>query len=166
LSNLEGKNVIKFYRARGKNGFLSNLYKKPIIFEDREFLCSEYPFQFGKIKDPEVREWVMLCPKPHILAGLAHSLLSWDIVEDWSKIRFDRMLDVLRAKFSDPDLKEKLLNTGDSILIEDSKTDGIWGIGKSGKGKNMLGKLLMKVRDELNNKHMTNASRSKEVNKD
>lgn len=152
MSNLEGKNIIKFYRARGPNGFLSNLYKKPVIFEDREFSCSEYSYVYEKIKDPEVREWAMLCPKPHILAGLAHSLLSWDIVKDWSKIKFDRMFNVLRAKFSDPDLKEKLLNTGDSILIEDSKTDGIWGIGKSGKGKNMLGKLLMKVREELRTK--------------
>ncbi len=152
MSNLERKEIINFYRARGPNGFLSNLYKKPVIFEDREFSCSEYAYQYGKIKDLEVREWAMLCPKPHILAGLAHSLLSWDIVKDWSKIRFDRMLKVLRAKFSDPELKERLLNTGDSILIENSKTDGIWGIGKSGKGKNMLGKLLMKVREELNNK--------------
>jgi ribA/ribD-fused uncharacterized protein len=152
MSNLERKEIIKFYRARGPYGFLSNLYKKPIIFEDREFSSSEYAYQFGKIKDADVREWAMLCPKPHILAGLAHSLLSWDIVKNWSTIRFERMHKVLQAKFSDPDLKEKLLNTGDSILIENSKTDGIWGIGKKGNGKNMLGKLLMQVRKELRNK--------------
>jgi len=166
LNNLEGEQVIKFYRAVGTYGFLSNLYKKPVEFEGRVFPTSEHAYQFGKFIDPEAREWAMKSPKPHLLCIVAHGLNSWDIVKNWSKIRFDRMYKVLQAKFSDPELKEKLLNTGNLILIENSKTDTTWGIGKSGKGKNMLGKLLMKVRDELNNKHIANASRSKEVNKD
>lgn len=37
------------------------------------------------------------------------------------------------------------------ILIENSKMDSFWGIGKNQKGKNMLGKLLMKVREEIKN---------------
>ena len=41
---------------------------------------------------------------------------------------------------------EHLLETDNAILIEDSKTDSFWGIGKLGRGKNMLGKLLIKVR--------------------
>ena len=59
------------------------------------------------------------------------------------------MYKVLKVKFSDPELREKLLGTKNAILIEDSKTDSFWAIGKSGKGKNMLGKLLMKVREEI-----------------
>ena len=43
--------------------------------------------------------------------------------------RVDRMHRVLKVKFSDTELKEKLLETGTSILIEDSKTDPFWGIG-------------------------------------
>jgi predicted NAD-dependent protein-ADP-ribosyltransferase YbiA (DUF1768 family) len=42
-------------------------------------------------------------------------------------------------------LKEKLLATGDAILHEDSPTDVFWGK----KGEDWLGKLLMKVRDEI-----------------
>jgi hypothetical protein len=41
------------------------------------------------------------------------------------------------------------MNTGDAALIETSSIDAFWGIGKKGIGKNMLGKLLMEVRDEL-----------------
>ena len=59
------------------------------------------------------------------------------------------------------DLKYKLLSTGDKLLAEASPYDKIWGIGLSGdeivawntetwKGTNLLGKILMRVRDELN----------------
>lgn len=40
-----------------------------------------------------------------------------------------------------------LLSTGDAILRESSVHDSFWGIGKDGKGKNWLGKLLMEIRD-------------------
>ncbi len=58
------------------------------------------------------------------------------------------MKEVLNKKFQNPELKEKLLSTGTAILIEDSKTDNFWGIGKKGEGKNMLGKLLMEIREQ------------------
>ena len=43
------------------------------------------------------------------------------------------------------DLKQKLIDTGDARLHEDSPSDMFWGV----KGKDMLGKLLMEVRDKL-----------------
>lgn len=149
MNSIDGNNSIKFYRVDRPYGEFSNLYKKPIIFEDREFPAPEYAYLFGKFKDEEVREWAMKSPKPHLLSILAHGLYSWDIVKNWSEIKVERMYKVLKVKFSDPELKEKLLATGDAILIEDSKTDPFWGIGKKGTGKNMLGKLLMKVREEI-----------------
>ena len=54
-----------------------------------------------------------------------------------------------RAKFiQHPDLREKLLSTGDAILHEDSPWDKYWGYAKGG-GLDRLGKLLMQVREEL-----------------
>jgi len=41
------------------------------------------------------------------------------------------------------------MDTADAALIETSNMDAFWGTGKKGIGKNMLGKLLMEVRDEL-----------------
>ena len=147
--SLDNKNIIKFYRASGKYGFLSNLYKHPIIMNGIEYKTSEHAYQSFKFKDPEVRNWAIQCPKPHIIACLAHNLLVWDIVENWTRIKVDRMYEVLKIKFYDPELKQKLIDTRDSILFENSKSDSFWGGGKKGTGKNMLGKLLMKVRREL-----------------
>lgn len=60
------------------------------------------------------------------------------------------MYTALHAKFNQHEnLKEMLLNTGDSWLVEHTKNDKQWADGLSGEGMNYLGKLLMKLRDEL-----------------
>ncbi len=60
------------------------------------------------------------------------------------------MLEAVRAKFTQhPDLKELLLSTGDAMLEENAPKDEEWGIGSNGRGKNKLGKILMRVRQEL-----------------
>ena len=149
MNNIAGQEIIKFYRASGKFGFLSNLFKTPITFEGKEFPTSEHAYQSGKFANEETREWVMKAHAPHLVAIVAHGLFKWDVVKSWSKMRFERMEKILFIKFSDPELKKKLLNTNNAILIENSTMDNIWGTGPKGTGKNMLGKLLMKVRKEI-----------------
>ena len=74
------------------------------------------------------------------------------IVSDWEEIKTDVMLNLLREKFSNLELKEKLLSTGDLILEEGNTwNDTFWGIcpPNSNNGLNTLGRLLMQVREEL-----------------
>ena len=149
MKSIEDKNIVNFYRATGEYGFLSNLYKKSLVFEGISFPTPEHAYQYGKFRDEDTRKWAMESPKPHLLSILAQSLFSWDIVNNWSKIKVNRMYNILKVKFSDSELKNKLLDTENSILIENSKTDAFWGIGQKCKGKNMLGKMLMKVREEI-----------------
>ena len=123
-----------------------------MVFEGRYFDCSEKAYQYGKPKDKNVADWLTDAPKPHLCALAAHALFAFDIVENWNNIKVDRMREVLKEKFRQhTDLKEKLLATGDAILIEESKSDAFWGTGKKGNGKNMLGKLLIAVREEIRN---------------
>ena len=71
------------------------------------------------------------------------------MLDDWDDYRVDFMLTGLRAKFQqNEDLKKLLLETGDAHIYEDSPIDAFWG-GKIMGSKNMLGILLMKVREEL-----------------
>lgn len=141
---------IRFYRSSGEHGYLSNLYKRRITFECNQFTCSECAYQFGKPREESVANWLCDAPKPHLCAAAAHALLSFDINSNWNEIKVDRMRRVLKAKFAQhTDIKAKLLNTGDAVLIEESNTDAFWGIGKKGVGKNMLGVLLMELRGEL-----------------
>ncbi len=147
-------NEIRFYRAsETPYGAFSNLYRRPIVFEGETFPTSEHAYQAGKARKPEVRDWLMSAPSPALLAMAAHGLYYWDVVPDWSTIKFDRMREVLRAKFTQhEDLRKRLLSTGDTKLVEfttvDNEANRTWGV-VNGIGKNMLGKLLMEVRDEI-----------------
>jgi ribA/ribD-fused uncharacterized protein len=143
------KNEIRLYRANGELGFLSNLFPSKIEFEGRTFRNAEEAYQYGKPLDKKVKDWIVSAPKPHLTAMAAHSLLYYDIVPWWNEIKVDRMKKILRIKFADKIRAEQLLDTLNATLIEDSKTDNFWGIGKKGTGKNMLGVLLMEVREEL-----------------
>jgi ribA/ribD-fused uncharacterized protein len=69
---------------------------------------------------------------------------------DWQQVKLDVMRKVLAAKFrQDEDLRKSLCGTGNVQLVEASPIDAFWGYGPDGKGKNMLGKLLMELRTEL-----------------
>jgi len=60
------------------------------------------------------------------------------------------MRDVLRAKFTQhEDLRALLLSTGDAKLVEHTANDSYWADGGDGSGRNMLGQLLMQLREEL-----------------
>lgn len=145
---------IRFYRASEKfYGAFSNLYKRDIEFEGELYATAEHAYQAGKPRKESVRDWLMAAPSPALLAMAAHGLYSWDIRSDWAKIKFDRMKGILRVKFAQhPDLLEILLSTGDARLVEaatvDNAVNRLWGE-VNGKGKNMLGQLLMEVRSEL-----------------
>jgi ribA/ribD-fused uncharacterized protein len=145
---------IRFYRASEKPyGAFSNLYRREIVFEEETFPTSEHAYQAGKARKPEVRKWLMSAPSPALLAMAAHGLYYWDVAPGWSTTKFDRMRDVLRAKFTQhDDLRELLLSTGSGRLVEaatvDNEVNRTWGE-VNGVGKNMLGKLLMEIREEL-----------------
>lgn len=143
---------ISFYRANEKPyGAFSNLFRRTIVFEGREYPTAEHAYQAGKARKEAVREWILSAPSPSLVAMAAHGLYTWDIVPDWSRTKFDRMREVLKAKFMQhEDLRELLLSTGNARLVEVARTDNAvnrtWGE-VNGKGQNMLGVLLMEVRE-------------------
>lgn len=145
---------IGFYRANEKPyGAFSNLFRREIAFEGRVFPTAEHAYQAGKARKEAVRDWILSAPTPSLVAMAAHGLYTWDIVPDWSRVKFDRMRAVLRAKFTQhEDLRALLLSTGESRLVEMGRTDNAvnrtWGE-VNGKGLNMLGVLLMEIRAEL-----------------
>lgn len=145
---------IKFYRSNEKPyGVFSNLFRRPVEFEGVVYPTAEHAYQAGKALKPAVREWIQAAPSPALAAMAAHGLYTWDIVPNWASIKFDRMRRVLRAKFSQhPDLAELLLSTGSARLVEagtvNNAVNRLWGE-VNGIGQNMLGEMLMELRDEL-----------------
>ena len=72
--------------------------------------------------------------------------------EDWDDVKVSIMEELLRLKIEqNPYVKKKLLQTGDYMIVEDSPKDDFWGWGPNRDGQNNLGKLWMKLREELKN---------------
>ncbi len=131
---------------RGKNYFLSNFYGAPVTYEGITYENNEAAFQAAKVLDKAEREkFAKLDPSAAKRKGRRVQLR-----HDWEKVKFDVMYQVCLAKFTqNEDLKKKLLGTGDEHLEEGNTWgDKIWGT-VNGKGQNHLGKILMRVRDEL-----------------
>ena len=74
-------------------------------------------------------------------------------MKNWDDKKDNVMFEALRAKFTQhPELGQMLRDTGNAKIIEHTENDAYWGDGGDGKGKNKLGKILMKVREELREK--------------
>ena len=125
--------------------FLSNFYNCDIVYEGISYKSAEAAFQAQKcIDDNKKLEFSALS------AGQAKKLgKEIELRKDWNDIRVDIMKSVVRTKFDQhPELQEQLVATGDRCLIEVNVWhDKFWGV-SSGKGRNMLGRILMDLRKE------------------
>ena len=126
--------------------FLSNFEDSPITYDGITYKNVEAAFHAQKVFDTEKKkEFSNLNPSEAKRLGRRVKLRS-----DWESVKVDIMTDLVRIKFlQNPDLKKKLLATGDQILIEgNSWNDKFWGVCK-GEGQNYLGRILMMIRKEL-----------------
>lgn len=134
----------------GDHFFLSNFYPADIIYDGETYPTVEHAFQAAKTLDKQERLTLREAETPARAKRLGRRVT---LRSDWEKIKFDLMLDLLRQKFSHSDLRQKLTNTGDVELIEGNTWgDKVWGrmlVKGRWIGQNYLGKLLMKVRAEL-----------------
>lgn len=137
----------------GEYAFLSNFYFSPMIIDNVVYTTNEHFFQAMKSLNPKERQAIALAPTPGKAKRLGRKV---SLRKDWEDIKEEVMLTGLRHKFSNPELRKKLLATGNEELIEGTTWhDNYWGIcdceACGGQGKNRLGKLLMQVREELAN---------------
>lgn len=135
------------YDFRGKFDFLSNFYSCKVKCNlGLEYQSVEAAYQASKTMDYMTRK-MFTEYKPKVAKRNGRKIR---LRVDWEIMKTEIMLNLLRQKFQDKDLKEKLLSTGDAELVEGNWWgDRFWGK-CNGTGRNMLGELLMKVRKEIN----------------
>ena len=140
---------ILFYSVGDEYGAFSNFARYPVHIGGKRWPTSEHYFQAQKFRDAADREQIRRAKTPMIAARLGRDR-SKKLRPDWDGARVDVMRVALRAKFEQhPDLRFLLLSTGDAKLVEHTENDDFWGDGGDGRGQNMLGRLLMGLRDEL-----------------
>lgn len=141
--------AIKFYSTKDAFGEFSNFAAFPFTIEGREWRTTEHYFQAQKFAGTEFEEQIRLIPSPMIAARAGRDRKK-PFRKDWDAVRDDVMRTAVRAKFTQhPKLAELLLSTGDAEIIEHTKNDAYWADGGDGTGKNMLGIILMEIREEL-----------------
>jgi ribA/ribD-fused uncharacterized protein len=141
--------VIHFYSTTGEYGCFSNFSRHSIFLKKKRWPTSEHYFQAQKFAGEPDEEEIRKATKPSEAASMGRSRKR-PLRRDWESVKEQVMLDAIRAKFTQhEDLKAILLGTGDATLVEHTERDSYWGDGGDGSGKNRLGHLLMRLRDEL-----------------
>jgi ribA/ribD-fused uncharacterized protein len=109
---------------------------------------SEHAYQAAKTLNEEDKERIASQSTPALAKRMGKSVAKRP---DWEQVKLKIMYDIVLAKFQqNPVLKYLLILTKDAELIEGNTWgDTYWGV-CNGKGENHLGKILMRIRDELN----------------
>lgn len=142
---------ILFNSRKYTNACLSTFYHAPIIMNGgKTYKTVEHYYQSMKFKGtPYAEEIRLLCTAQQ--AKEAGSTRKHPIRADWDQVRCDVMREALIAKFTQNErCRMHLVElTGESELVHDAPWDDFWGTGRTGQGKNMLGIMLMELRDKL-----------------
>ena len=139
------RNITSF---RGSFEFLSNFYEAPVEFDGLLYGNNEAAFQAQKCLTQEERKiFTGMRPAKAKRAGRQVQLRP-----DWEEVKCGLMEEIVRAKFTqNPELAMRLLATEDRLIQEGNTWhDTYWGVdSRTGEGENHLGKILMKVREEI-----------------
>ncbi|NKC15514.1 MAG: DUF1768 domain-containing protein [Gammaproteobacteria bacterium] len=142
--------AIRFHHSDQPWGELSNFSRHAVFQRGRIWPTVEHFYQAQKFVGTPHEEAIRRCQTPMLAKATATDLTQEHCREDWGSVKETVMIEGLRAKFEQhPDLRERLLGSGDRRLVEHTRNDDYWGDGGSGTGKNRLGHLLMRVRTEL-----------------
>jgi N-glycosidase YbiA len=150
---IAANNQINFYTTKSEFGFLTNFARHPLLAFGRMWMTSEHAYQAQKFAGMKQEDYDAV---HSAINPMAAAIVGRDTNRacrpDWDEIKDDVMRYVVLEKFmQNPDIKLKLLETGDRILVEhDTKRhDKYWGDGGDGTGLNRLGCILMEVREVI-----------------
>ncbi len=147
-----------------KSNYPSQWYPSTFVINDITFNCCEQWMMYNKailFEDNEIATQILNETDPKKQKELGRLVANFD-TEKWNSVADDIVFKGNLAKFSQNlELKEKLLSTGNKLIVECSPYDSIWGNGLNiteslvipqnlWKGTNRLGKAIMKVRESLN----------------
>lgn len=143
--------VIKFYKINEEYGCFSNFSKHGFTLEGKYWKTSEHYFQAKKFEGTEFEEFIRLLDNPMDVANKGRDK-SLPLRNDWEEVKDDIMRKAVFEKFlQNESIRNILLSTKDEEIVENTNSDYYWGCGANGSGKNMLGKILMEIRNELMN---------------
>ncbi len=150
--------VIAFTKVNLPYGWMGNMSRYPITYENKVWPTAESLFQALRYSETSIQNTIRAQTSPMAAKMLSKSFAHKRTVQPMSQEDVANMELVLRLKLDQhPELKQELKNTGKSEIIEDvtkrPQGSGVfWGAAlQNGKwvGQNVLGRLWMKLRQEV-----------------
>lgn len=144
-------------------GYLSQWHRSNFEIETRHFNCAEQYMMYKKASlfgDTAMSERILEAKQPRDHKRMGQQVKGFE-GKTWDEHKIKIVTTGNREKFGqNPGLRKKLLATGNDILVEANAKDFIWGAGLAEtdpdifdptqwRGQNLLGKILMQVRAEL-----------------
>jgi len=130
----------------GKHKYLSNFTAVPVTLDGETYTSVEHAYQAAKTLDLTQRADIK---KQKLAKDVKRFGKTVDKRKDWDDVKVEIMHNLLREKFSQDLFNDALLSTRNAELVEANYwNDTFWGV-YNGKGQNVLGRLLMDVREEV-----------------
>jgi len=135
-----------FVTFSGEQSWLSNFWYQTIEYEGILYPSTEHAYQASKTLDMNVRQEMANMGNASSVMRYGRTL---PVRPDWEDVKIKIMYDVNVKKFENYELRKKLLATGNQDLVEGNTWgDTFWGV-CGGVGENNLGKILMRIREEI-----------------
>jgi hypothetical protein len=141
-----------------ENRWLSNFEAADVVYEGETYRTVEHGYMAAKTLDPSIRQQIQALATPGEARRLGKSI---QLRNGWDMMRLEVMEQLNRQKWTlHEHLRSKLLDTGDAYLEETNWWhDNFWGVCTCQKCAsvlafaewrlNHLGKIIMKIRNEL-----------------
>lgn len=146
--DMSGK-VVGFYPREFYT--FDNFASFQVDWREVRWATSEHAYQASHFfdTDPELAQQIRDAASAHDAYKLAKAN-SDKAPENWDKIKVGIMEEIVRCKLEQhPYIQQKLRQTGDVTIVEDSPKDDFWGWGANRDGRNELGKIWMRLRKAM-----------------
>ena len=152
------------------DGIYSQWFMRSFVVDKVKYNCAEQYMMAEKarlFKDKAAEKAIMKSRSPYEQKMLGRKVKRFN-VDKWNNVARDIVYRGNMAKFGqNKDLLERLFSTEGTTLVESSPVDTIWGIGlaednpkarnrSTWNGKNWLGEVLTRVREDLKDQHSSN----------
>jgi len=149
---------IWFKKVKEEYGWMGNMAPYPIKYDGKVWLTSEALFQGMRYDDEDIKEIIRKEKSPMGAKLKAKKFKDRMVVVPMSDLDVENMRKCVRMKFDQhPELKKELMKTKGVFIYEDignrnGERNEFWGVKKisenEGNGQNMMGRILMELRDE------------------
>jgi ribA/ribD-fused uncharacterized protein len=127
----------------------SNLAVIPIRIDGETWHSAEQYYQAAKFTDVAIIDKIKACENPYLCAALGQTR-RYPLRADWEQVKAAVMERAIRARFEQHPAMAERLRRSSGRLYDHTAADDYWGIGADGRGGNVTGRILMRIREELN----------------